>query len=94
MTTTATATARVVNQLGLHARPSSALVHLAGTFKADLKIAKGNLEVSAKSIMGVLMLAAEQGAELTIRGEGEDAQEAVAALMALIERGFDDEEPG
>jgi phosphocarrier protein HPr len=88
------ATARVGNRLGLHARPSSAVVHLAATFTADLHIAKGDLEVSAKSIMGVLMLAAEQGVELTIRGRGEDAPEAVAALAALIERGFDEEERG
>ncbi|MCA9738049.1 MAG: HPr family phosphocarrier protein [Gemmatimonadota bacterium] len=89
MTTPVTARTRIVNPLGLHARPAAALVSLAGRYAADLRVAKDDLEVNAKSIMGVLMLAAEAGSELRFRGAGPDAAEALEALVALVERGFD-----
>lgn len=80
----------IPNRLGLHARPAAEFVKLAGRFEAEVYLRKGDLEVNGKSIMGVLMLAAEQGSELRIRSEGVDAQEAVEALADLIKRGFDE----
>jgi len=79
----------VANALGVHARPASALVLAAGAFPCTVTVAKGQIEVNAKSIMGVLMLAAEQGSELVFRAEGERAREAVDTLVGLVSRGFD-----
>jgi phosphocarrier protein HPr len=84
-------TVRIVNRLGMHARPAAEFVKLAGRYSARISVAKEGLEVNGKSIMGVLMLAAEQGSELRITGEGEDASEAVAALSALVNRGFEED---
>jgi len=80
---------RIVNRLGLHARPAAELVKLAFRFAAEIRLEKDGVEVNGKSIMGVLMLAAEQGSELVIRCEGPDAAEAADALAALVDRGFD-----
>ncbi len=77
--------------MGLHARPAAAFVRLAGRFDSDIRVARDGLEVNGKSIMGVLMLAAEQGAELTIRGEGPDAEPALEALVELVAGGFGEE---
>ena len=85
---------RIVNRLGLHARPAAALVQLASGFDAAVEVARGELSVNAKSIMGVLMLAAENGAELTIRASGPEAEAAVAALASLVARGFEDHDEG
>ena len=74
--------------MGLHARPAAEFVKLASNFRADIQLAKEGLEVNGKSIMGVLMLAAEQGTEMVVRGQGEDAAEAVEALAELIAGGF------
>lgn len=79
---------RIRNRFGLHARPAAALVKLAGTFAADVTLAKDDLRVNGKSIMGVLMLAAEQGTELVIQATGSDAREAAEALAALVSDGF------
>jgi phosphocarrier protein HPr len=79
---------KVRNRLGMHARPAAEFVKLAGNYRAEIMVAKDGLEVNGKSIMGVLMLAAEKGSEMVIRGEGEDAQEAVEALAGLVRRGF------
>jgi phosphocarrier protein HPr len=79
---------RIQNRLGLHARPAAEFVKLAGKYDAEITVAKEGLEVNGKSIMGVLMLAAEQGAEMTIRGEGKDAAAAVDALAELVDAGF------
>jgi phosphocarrier protein HPr len=79
---------RISNAHGLHARPAAELVKLATTFRADIWIRKEELEVNGKSIMGLLMLAAEHGSELTIRAAGEDAESAVARLASLIETRF------
>ena len=80
----------IVNSLGFHARPAAEFVRLAGSFQCELWLEKDGVEVNAKSIMGVLMLAAEMGSELVIRGDGEDAQDALAALEDLIAGGFEE----
>jgi phosphocarrier protein HPr len=80
---------RIRNRLGLHARPAAEFVKLAGRFEAEIHLEKDGVRVNGKSIMGVLMLAAEQGTELLIRGEGSDARDAVEALVQLVSRGFD-----
>lgn len=79
---------KVRNRMGMHARPAAEFVKLAGNFRAEIMLAKDGLEVNGKSIMGVLMLAAEQGSELVIRGQGDDAEAAVEALSSLVRRGF------
>lgn len=84
------AAVEVPNALGMHARPSAEFVKLAGSFAASVTVGRGDLNVNGKSIMGVLMLAAEQGSSLIISAEGDDAKEAVAALAALVKRGFDE----
>ena len=82
---------QVVNELGLHARPASEFVKLAGKFACEVRVEKDGFEVNGKSIMGVLMLAAERGTELVIRATGEDASEALEALAGLVRRGFEEE---
>lgn len=79
---------RIPNELGLHARPAAAFVKLSSRYECEIYIAKGDLEVNGKSIMGVMMLAAECGSTVRIRAEGSDAAEAVEALAALVESGF------
>jgi len=79
---------QIVNRLGLHARPAAELVKLASRFKAEVWIEKDGLEVNGKSIMGVLMLAAERGSHLVIRAEGTDAEAALGALAELVDQGF------
>ncbi len=81
-------TIRIRNRAGMHARPAAEFVKLAARFRAEVRLARDGLEVDGKSIMGVLMLAAEQGAELTITARGEDAPEALDALASLVDRGF------
>ena len=83
-------TVEIVNAAGLHARPASELVKTAGRFRSDIRLEKDGLEVNGKSIMGVLMLAAECGAQLTIRAEGDDQEDAVDALSDLVRRGFEE----
>ena len=85
-------TVEIVNAAGMHARPAAELVKLAGTFTADIRLTKDGLEVNGKSIMGVLMLAAERGSKLEIAAEGTDAKDAVDALSNLVARGFDEVE--
>lgn len=81
-------TVRIQNRAGMHARPAAEFVKLAGRFRAQVRVARESLEVDGKSIMGVLMLAAEQGAELRLTASGDDAIEAVEALVELVDRGF------
>ncbi|HET6231126.1 MAG TPA: HPr family phosphocarrier protein [Longimicrobiaceae bacterium] len=78
----------VVNKYGLHARPAAELVKLANRFGADVWIRKDEVEVSAKSIMGVMMLAAECGSQVQIRAQGDDAEQAVGALVELVRNRF------
>ena len=75
---------QVVNANGIHARPAAEIVKTAGRFKADITIARDDLEVNAKSIMGVMMLAAECGATVRLKADGEDADGALEALATLI----------
>jgi phosphocarrier protein HPr len=76
------------NKNGLHARPAAEIVKLAAKFKSDIRLAREDLEVNGKSIMGVMMLAAEYGAALNVRADGPDAKEAVEALTTLITNRF------
>jgi phosphocarrier protein HPr len=80
--------AMIVNPLGLHARPAAQMVRLASTFQADVFFNKDGMEVNGKSIMGVMMLAAECGSSITIRATGPDADRAVQALAELVAAGF------
>ncbi|MDX1604823.1 MAG: HPr family phosphocarrier protein [Candidatus Competibacterales bacterium] len=74
----------IINRLGLHARAASKLVNLAAGFGCDIRLLRNGREVNAKSIMGVMMLAAARGTVLTLRAEGEDAEQALDRLEALI----------
>ena len=78
----------VVNPLGLHARPAAQLVKLASTFQSEIELVKDGMPVNGKSIMGVMMLAAENGSSIMVRAQGADEAAAVAALSALIASGF------
>lgn len=84
-------TVAIPNKYGLHARPAAELVKIANAFECEIWIRKDDLEVNGKSIMGVMMLAAECGSEITIRASGGDAEAAVNALAGLVERGFGEE---
>jgi phosphocarrier protein len=84
-------TARIVNPQGLHARPAALIVRLASRFGADITLGRDGNEhgaVNAKSIMGVMMLAAECGSTVVIRADGDDAEQAADALAALVAEGF------
>ncbi len=78
----------IVNMQGMHARPAHQVVLLANDFPCKILVRKGDLEVDAKSIMSLMMLAAEKGSRLQIHAEGERAQEALAALDELFASGF------
>jgi phosphocarrier protein len=78
----------IVNPLGLHARPAAEFVKTAGRFAAQIAVRKDALEVNGKSIMGMMMLAAECGSRILIKADGADADEALAALEALVAAGF------
>ena len=83
--------ATIVNQEGLHARPAARIVRLASSFESEIELAKDGLEVNGKSIMGVMMLAAECGSSIVIRAQGPDAEQAVQALAELVASGFGEE---
>ncbi|MFO1281648.1 MAG: HPr family phosphocarrier protein [Burkholderiales bacterium] len=74
----------IVNKLGLHARASAKLTQLAGRYQSDIHIARNGRRVNAKSIMGVMMLAAGKGAKVTLETSGPDEAEAMDALCALV----------
>ncbi len=78
----------ISNKLGLHARPSAQLTQTASRFAADIHISRNGRRVNAKSIMGVMMLAAGQGSSVTVEAEGEDAEQALQAIGQLIADGF------
>ncbi len=78
----------VTNQAGLHTRPASMIVRTAARFKSDFYIQKDDYEINGKSIIGVMTLAAEQGASLTLIFEGDDEQEASDAIVQLFAQGF------
>jgi phosphocarrier protein len=79
---------RIVNKLGIHARPAAEIVKTAGKFKCNITIVRDELEVNAKSIMGVMMLAAEFGATIVLRALGDDAEAALDALSTVIANKF------
>jgi phosphocarrier protein len=80
--------ATIVNQDGLHARPAAKIVRLASTFNSDVELFKDGMAVNGKSIMGVMMLAAECGSSIMIRADGPDAEQAVSAISQLVAEGF------
>jgi phosphocarrier protein len=79
---------RIANRYGLHARPAAEFVKTANRFQADVFVRRADLEVNGKSIMGMMMLAAECGSEITIRADGADSETAVAELVRLVENRF------
>ena len=79
---------QIVNKNGLHARPAAEIVKAAAKFKSDITISREDIEVNGKSIMGVMMLAAECGAEITLRANGPDASDAIEAIASLVARKF------
>ena len=84
----ARAEVEIINKLGLHARASAKLTQLAGTFSSEVWMEKGSRRINAKSIMGVMMLAAGLGSEVEIETDGPDEQAAMDALLALINDKF------
>ncbi len=79
---------QIVNKHGLHARPAAEIVKAASRYQCDITISRDDLEVNGKSIMGVMMLAAEFGASITLRATGPDADDALDALSALVASRF------
>lgn len=79
---------QIVNRNGLHARPAAEIVKLASKFQCEITIVKDDLDVNGKSIMGVMMLAAEHGSSITLRAEGPDAAQALDALATLVGNKF------
>jgi phosphocarrier protein len=82
----------VKNRLGLHTRPAATLVKLAAKFKSEFFLERDGYRVNGKSIIGVMTLAAEQGARILLEFEGPDEQEALSTLVDYFDRGFDEPE--
>lgn len=82
---------RILNRLGLHARPAAQLVQRASQFASEIKLKRDNIEVNAKSIMGVMMLAAEMGSVILVIAEGPDEKEAAEAMVHVIHSKFGEE---
>jgi len=80
----------ITNKLGLHARPSAKVVQTATQFKSEISLCKGTMTINAKSMLGVMALAAEYGSELILKIEGEDEEEAAQALVQLFRDKFKD----
>jgi phosphocarrier protein HPr len=81
-------TVQILNKNGLHARPAAEIVKLAAKYRSEISISRDGTEVNGKSIMGVMMLAAECGASIVLRAEGEDAEQAIEAIATLIANKF------
>jgi phosphocarrier protein HPr len=81
-------TVEIVNRNGLHARPAAEIVKLSSKFNCDITIVRDDLEVNGKSIMGVMMLAAEYGSNILLRADGPDAEQAVNAIADLVAAKF------
>ena len=79
---------QIVNQNGIHARPAAEIVKTAAKFQSEITVIKDDLDVNGKSIMGVMMLAAEYGSNVTFRAEGPDAEQALDALASLVSNKF------
>ena len=82
----------IINKLGMHARAAAKFVKLATSFDSNIDIQKGSRRVNAKSIMGVMMLAASKGSTITIHADGSDAEKSLDALEQLISNRFDEDE--
>ena len=82
---------KIVNRAGIHARPAAVLVQVAKDFKSSIYFEKGNDRINAKSIMGILTLAATYGTEIKIIAEGEDEEKAVETFIRLFEAKFEEE---
>ena len=82
---------QITNKLGLHARPAAMVVQTASKFTSEIRLIKDDLEINGKSIMGVMMLAAEKGSTIKIRVEGEDEAQALEKLIQLFESKFGEE---
>ena len=81
-------TVQILNKNGLHARPAAEIVKLAAKYRSEITISRDGTEVNGKSIMGVMMLAAECGASIVLRAQGEDAEQAIDAIATLIANKF------
>ena len=81
-------TVQILNKNGLHARPAAEIVKVAAKFTSEITLARDDMTVNGKSIMGVMMLAAECGASIVLRADGADAEQALDALAALIANKF------
>ena len=81
----------IVNRLGLHARAAAQFVQMANKFSSETTIIKEDIEVNGKSIMGILLLAAPRGTEISVTVEGDDEHQAMVAIATLIEDGFGEE---
>ena len=84
-------TIKIQNSLGIHARPAGMIANTASEFECDVKIVKDSFEINAKSIMGIMMLAAGQGTEIELITDGKDEKEASRAINSLFEKKFDEE---
>jgi len=84
----------IKNRMGLHARPAAMFVQEAGKFKCQVFVIKDGLQVNGKSVMGLMLLAAESGSKLTVKTDGADEAAAIEALEKLFERKFDEPEGG
>ncbi len=82
---------KIKNKLGIHARPATLLAQEAGKFKSEIFIAKDGIEVNAKSIMGIMMIAAEQGSVLILTVKGDDEKEAANAIKNIFNKIFEEE---
>jgi phosphocarrier protein HPr len=81
----------ISNPLGLHARPAAVFVQTASQYTCDVQVGRGDIRVSGKSIMGIMMLAAEHGAELVVKVDGDDAEECLEALTVVLNTDLDAE---
>ena len=82
----------IVNKLGLHARAAAKFVTLASSFASDIRLARNGQEVNGKSIMGVMMLAASRGSDITLIASGDDESQAIDKLSELVEQRFGEDE--
>ena len=85
-------TVTIVNKLGLHARAAAKFVTLASSFASDIRLARNGQEVNGKSIMGVMMLAASRGSDITLIASGDDESQAIHKLSELVEQRFGEDE--
>ena len=91
MTPSHSAEVRIVNRLGMHARPAALFVRASARYRSEIYVSRDGVEIHGTSIMGVMMLAAEHGSTIVIRAAGEDSEDALAALRSLVANGFGEE---